>query len=157
MNNVISTKRAHIGQTKIIYASKQSVNIDPFNVVYKKWDSMGNKRLFVYESDNDRDTHQRRVILLLITKLMTWYASADKQYGRMTHTYTLPALQTCKGIMAKSVFVLSVADYQLDSEITGQQRHTHKHTYTHTHTVAPATDREPHQTSFNEVTSPKYK
>lgn len=46
---------------------------------------------------------------------------------------------------------------ELDSEITGQQRHTHKHTYTHTHTVAPATDREPHQTSFNEVTSPKYK
>lgn len=111
--------------------------------------------MYVFRTDNENEHDRReRAILWLITKLMTHYAPVDMRHGRHTHTQVKSHTNTHTEIMASllrcshNVPDCSAA-WQWDSRVTMLHINTHTHT--------EATDREPHQTGFNEVTSPKQK
>ncbi len=85
--------------------------------------------VFVCVTGNDSECNEREgAILLLITELMTHYAPADMQHGRLMHTHTHthppthPHTHTHR-IMAKSASVLTqrgrLLCKGLDSEIAG--------------------------------------
>lgn len=86
-------------------------------------------------------------ILLLITELMTYYAPVDMQRGAHTQTEKWPSLLRCSHNVADSYGKSLTVRWRANNAT-----HTHKHTR-----AMAATDKEPHQTGFNEVTSPKEK
>lgn len=84
----------------------------------------------LHVTDNDSVCNSRGVIFLLITKLMTHYAPVDKQYGKLTHTYTHTLMNThrdngkvCFGAHKSGRLLCD----ELDSEITGKQWDTQTH------------------------------